>query len=171
MDQREKTNRTEDFYPKQDFNKQEIRIEENHAHVPENRSAVQDTVVPVIEETVEIGKRVVETGKVRVSKSVHEEEVTVDLLVTREEVEVERVPVNQYVETPPPPVRYEGDAMIIPVLREVMVVEKRLLIVEELRITNRQVKTNTPQKVTLRKEEVNVDQVRKNQEDPADQRD
>jgi uncharacterized protein (TIGR02271 family) len=47
--------------------------------------------------------------------------------------------------------------MIIPVLREEVVVEKRILLVEELRITKRQIQTNTPQQVTLRKEEVIVD--------------
>lgn len=104
-----------------------------------------------------VGKQVTETGSVRISKRVHQEEVTVDEPIVHEQVEMERVPVNQYVESPPPAVRYEGDKMIIPVLKEV--VEKRLILVEEIHITKRQEKTHEPLQVTLRKEEVQVERV------------
>lgn len=110
--------------------------------------------IPVIEEKLRIGKRMVETGRVQIAKRVHEEEVEVDFPLDHEEVDVERVTINQYIETPPPAVRYEGDTMIVPVLKEV--VERRLVLVEELHITKRKVQTQTPQKVTLRKEEVTV---------------
>jgi stress response protein YsnF len=53
--------------------------------------------------------------------------------------------------------------MIIPVLREVIVVEKRLLLVEELRVTKHQVLKQETQQVTLRKEEVNVERVANHQ--------
>ena len=112
-------------------------------------------VIPVVEEQAQIGKQVVESGRVRISKNVQEQEELVNLTLTHEEHRVERVPVNEYVETPPPPVRYEGDTMIIPVLREV--VQVRLLVVEELHITNKQVQTQVNQPVTLLKEEVNVE--------------
>jgi len=114
-------------------------------------------VVPVIEEQVNIEKEVVETGSVRLTKRVKQEEVWVDVPVTREELHVEHVPINQYVETPPEPVRYEGDTMIIPVLKEEIVVQKRLVLVEEVRVTRRRIETNVPQQVSLRKEEIEVD--------------
>ena len=79
--------------------------------------------------------------------------------LNQEEVMVERVTLNQYVDSPPPPVRYEGDTMIIPVLQEVAVVEKRLLLVEELRVTKRQVQKQETQQVSLRQEEVQVTRV------------
>ena len=116
-------------------------------------------VIPVIEERLKIDVYPVESGKVRISKEVHEEEVTVDVEALHEEVEVERIPLNQYVETPPPAVRYEGDTMIISVIREVAVVQKRLVLVEELRVKKRQVQTTTPDQVTLRKEEVKVERL------------
>ncbi|RIV23451.1 DUF2382 domain-containing protein [Fibrisoma montanum] len=112
--------------------------------------------IPVIQEQVRIDKEVVETGHIRLSKLVHEEEQTVDVPTTHEEVNVHRVTINQYVDVPPPPIRYEGDTMIIPILREVVVVEKRLVLVEEVHVTKRRTETHKPQQVTLRREEVVV---------------
>jgi len=61
------------------------------------------------------------------------------------------------VDTPPPAMRYEGDTTIIPVLREVMVVQKRYEIMEEIRITKRKTESTDTQQVILRKEEVNIE--------------
>jgi stress response protein YsnF len=47
--------------------------------------------------------------------------------------------------------------MIVPILEEVVVVQKRLRLVEELRITKRQEHTQVSQPVILRREEVNVE--------------
>lgn len=114
-------------------------------------------IIPVVEENVRIGKEVVETGSVRLTKRVNQEEIWVDVPVAREELHVERVPINQYVDTAPEPVRYEGDTMIVPILKEEVVVQKRLVLVEEVRVTRRRIETNVPQQVSLRKEEIQVD--------------
>jgi uncharacterized protein (TIGR02271 family) len=119
----------------------------------------QPATIPVIEEQLLIDKRVVEKGRVRISKKVRETDETVNIPLVQENVQVERVPINQYIAEPPPPVRYEGNVMIIPVLREVVVVEKRLVLVEELRVTKQQTQTQETQKIRLRKEEVNVKRV------------
>jgi uncharacterized protein (TIGR02271 family) len=124
----------------------------------ENQVLNESAVVPVIEEQVHIGKQQIETGKILVSKKVHEEEKTIDIPLVHEEHTVERILVNQYVETAPE-VRYEGDIMIIPVLREEVVIQKRLFLTEELRITKRKVETSVPQQVTLRREEVTVERI------------
>ena len=116
------------------------------------------TVIPVIEEQLLVEKQVVETGLLRVSKTVLEEEETVDIPLMSETFDVERVAVNQYVDTPPA-VRYDGDTTVIPVLKEVLVTEKRLLLVEEVHITKRQTTTNDMQRVILRREEVTVQRV------------
>jgi uncharacterized protein (TIGR02271 family) len=113
-------------------------------------------VMPVIEERVVVRREVVESGRVQLSRTVHEREEAIDLTLQHEEVQVERVPLNQYVpdEAPAPAVRYEGDTLIVPVVREVLV--KRLLLVEELRVTKHQVQTQETQHVTLRHEQVEV---------------
>jgi uncharacterized protein (TIGR02271 family) len=130
-----------------------------HANLPSNQTQNETAaaaVIPVIQEQVLVEKQVVEKGKVRISKQVREYEELVDVPLLGDEVVVERVAVNQYVESAPA-VRYEGETMIIPVVREVAVVEKRLVLAEELRVTKRRVETHAPQVVTLRKEEVSVE--------------
>ena len=94
----------------------------NEARQAAGSNAADTQVIPVLQEQVTVGKRVVETGKVQISKTVTEDQTSVSIPLTREEYDVERIPVNQVVETPPPALRYEGDTAIIPVLREVLVV-------------------------------------------------
>ena len=127
--------------------------------MPLDRDASKKMTIPVIEEQVQIDKKVVESGSVRITNVVSEQEVPVDIPLIQEEHDIQRIPVNQYVETLPPPVRYEGDTMIIPVVREVLVVEKRLLLVEELHVTKSQVQKQETQYITLRKEEVIVERL------------
>jgi uncharacterized protein (TIGR02271 family) len=115
-------------------------------------------VVPVLEEELQVGRREVEAGRVRFTKRVLEDEVVVDDPVVREEVEVVRVAVGRQVDAPPP-AREEGDTLIIPVLEEVLVVEKRLVLVEELHVRKRRVEERRPQSFTLRKEEIVAERV------------
>ena len=122
----------------------------------------EQQVIPVWEEQVQVEKQVVETGRVRISKKVQQEEVTVDVPLTSVEHRVERVPVNQFVEAPPA-IRYEGDTMIIPVLEEVVVLEKRLKLVEELHVTTLHTQTSATQQVTVQKEVVTVQHSNDNQ--------
>jgi uncharacterized protein (TIGR02271 family) len=113
-------------------------------------------VVPVMAEALEIDKRRVETGRVRISKVVHEREEVVDQPLLSEEVSIERVPIHRFVDEAIP-IRYEGNTMIISLLEEVPVVEKRLMLKEELRITRRQGEAHQPVRVTLRCEEATVE--------------
>jgi uncharacterized protein (TIGR02271 family) len=115
-------------------------------------------VLPVIKETLDVHTTSVETGRVRLRKIVHEWEETVDPPFLRDEVVVERVPINRVVEGPIS-VRSEEDALIISLLEEVLVAEKRLLLKEEVHITKWRVETHAPQRVTLRREEAVVERV------------
>jgi uncharacterized protein (TIGR02271 family) len=121
-----------------------------------NPALSEPLVLPVIEEQAIISREVVESGRVRLTKTVHEREELLELPLKHEEVHVERVPINQYVAdgAPPPGLRYDGDVTIIPVLREVVVT--RLLVVEEIRVTKRTVNTTHTQPITLLHEEVQV---------------
>lgn len=117
-----------------------------------------DLVIPVAREELIVGKRQVETGRVRITKRVNTHEEVVDEPLYKQEVEVTHVPVNQVVTEPPQP-RQEGDTMIVPVFEEVLVVEKRLMLKEELHIRQRRVTTHQPQRVVLRAEQVQVERV------------
>ena len=128
-----------------------------------NQNQQEHLTIPVIEERVHLDKRVVEKGSVRITKVINEQEVPINIPLIQEEHDIQRVPVNQYVDSPPPPIRYEGDTMIIPIVQEVMVVEKRLMVVEELHITKNKVQTHDVQQVSLRKEEIRIERI------PSDQ--
>lgn len=124
-----------------------------------------EIVVPLIAEEISIGKRVVETGGMRVHKTVREDVQTINEPILREHIEVERVPLNQYVETAPA-IRYEGEVMIVPVLEEVVVTEKRLLLREEIRLVKRREEIANVQEVTLRREEISVEEFEAENPDP-----
>lgn len=133
-----------------------LRFAELPRHDSADTQAEPDKLtIPVIEEALEVHKRVVERG-VRITKSVQEREEIVDEPALREEVEIERVPVNRVV-SDPVPVRQEGDTLIIPLLEEVVVVEKRLVLREELHVTRHRSERHDPQRVMLRREDVSVE--------------
>lgn len=115
-------------------------------------------VVPIVAEQLEVQKRKVEAGGVRIRKTVTEREEVVDEPLMREEVQVRRVPVNRVVDAPVP-VRHVGNTMIVSLLEEVLVVEKRLMLKEELHITKEQVESYRPQRVRLRTEEAVVERL------------
>lgn len=113
-------------------------------------------VIPVIEEKLRIDKEKVETGRFKITKKVHEEEVTENVSVSEENVTIKRKDINEYVDSAPPATRQEGDCTIISVVKEVLVVEKKLMLVEEIHVTKHRTESSTPVKDTLRKEEVSV---------------
>lgn len=115
-------------------------------------------VLPVLAETVHVDKEIVETGRVLLHKTVHVESQTVDVPLQQEQVQVQRVAVNRYVDEVPA-VRYEGDTMIVPVVREELVVTKRLLLVEEVHVHKQVLTTHAPQTVELRREEIHYERV------------
>ena len=109
--------------------------------------------LPVIQEELDISKRVVNSGAIRLRKIVHEEVVTVDEPLEFEVTEVERVSIGLPVDAEVA-VRYEGDVVIYPVVEERLVTRKQLVLVEEIRVTRRTRPQTLPQQVTLRREEV-----------------
>jgi uncharacterized protein (TIGR02271 family) len=115
-------------------------------------------VVPVLAEELEVQKRPVETGKVRITKVVHEHETIVDEPLWRDNVAISRVPMQRVVDGPVP-VREENGTTIISVVEEVLVVEKRWMLREEIHIRKQRVETHQPQRITLRSEEVQVERV------------
>ena len=122
--------------------------------------AVRDArglVIPVVEEQLEVSRERVETGRVRISKSVEAREVVVDDPLKRESVRVEHVPINQVVTGAVPQVREEGDVTVIPILEERVVTRTELVLVEEVRIHRDHSEYHDPQRVTLRKEVVAVE--------------
>jgi stress response protein YsnF len=121
--------------------------------------------IPVVEETVTIDKRQTVKGVVRARTVTHEDVAVVDEPMLSEQVEVERVRIDRFIDAPAP-VRQEGDTTIIPVFEEVVVVEKRLKLVEEVRLTKRQTIRHEPQTITLRRQEAVVERLPGPETDP-----
>lgn len=92
----------------------------------------EEVVLQVLAERLRIDKRRVEE-RVRVATRTHEREHVVDEELLRERVEVERVPVGRVVEAVPA-VREEGDTTVVPVVVEEIVVQRRLVLKEEIHI-------------------------------------
>lgn len=112
--------------------------------------------IPLAEERVSVTKREVETGRLRIQVSVEERQHAVPVELSHDEVEVERVPVNKAV-SHLPSVRLEGSTTIIPVVEEVMVMEKRLVLVEEIHVRRKSVAETRQMPVMLRAEQVRID--------------
>lgn len=124
-----------------------------------------DVAIPLVEERLVTSKRVVENARVQVKTVVDEREHMVREHLRRAEVDVERVLVNRKVDEIPP-IREEGDTTIVPIVQEVLVVEKRLMVTEELRIRRREIVEEHVEPVMLRSQRAIVEREESSGEPP-----
>jgi uncharacterized protein (TIGR02271 family) len=96
-----------------------------------------NTRIPIVEERARIEKQTVPTGRVRITSRVEERLETLSDDLIAQTVSVERVAINREVDTPPA-IRSEGDVLIIPVIEQRLVVEKRWVLTEELHVRRRE---------------------------------
>ena len=132
-------------------------------------NAGREIVVPLFEEEVNVAKRVVDTGRVQVSRVTHSHQHMVDELLRHEKVEVERVPIDRPVDAMPS-IRQEGDITIVPVVEEVLQVERRLILREEVHIRRIQQTERYQEEVTLRKQEAVISRLAPEEPVVADDR-
>ena len=113
--------------------------------------AEPETIIPIVEEELNVEARTVPTGRVRVETRTELVEEIATAQLETSEVEVSRVPVGREVETAPE-VKTIGDVTIVPVMEEVLVVERRLMLKEELHIRRRVTTETVEVPVSLRKQ-------------------
>lgn len=106
-------------------------------------------------EDVSVTKAVRETGRVRIASVTRERQVLVDEDLMRERVEIETIPVGRPIEAMPE-VRQEGNRTIVPVVEEVLVVERRLVLKEEIHLTRVRTVERHREEVTVRRQEAVV---------------
>ena len=113
--------------------------------------------LPTIEETLEVDKVEVDRGGYRFVKRVSTREEAVEEVLREERVHIEHRDINTAIaEGAIPETRYEGDTLIIPVIEEILITVKRLILVKEVRVT-RVLGTKTDARtVTLRKEDIEI---------------
>ena len=105
-------------------------------------------------EELAVAKRQV-TRTVRVARETRSRDMLVEEDLISTGVVIERVPMGQFVDTMPP-VREEGDLTILPVVEEVLVTERRLRLVEEVRIRRVHTTAAHVETVKLREQRVVV---------------
>ncbi len=140
----------------------------HQAHQKSLQKEKQQLRIPVIEEELNLGKRIVETGRgVRLHKTVSEEALRIEEILTQQDLQIEHVPRGVWIRSGTLPAnRYEGVTLVVPVLEEVLVVEKRWRLNEEIRITAKSQQRPVTQRVVLRKENIAIerfDESQKNQ--------
>lgn len=129
---------------------------EPHASAPRKAGTVQTEVIPLVEERLTVGKSQVERSRVRVHVHVDEREEVVRQELAHDDVEIERIPFNVRLGEIPQ-MRTEGTTTIIPVVEEVLVTEKMLVLVEEIHIHRRLAKEVHEVPVMLRSERAEVE--------------
>jgi uncharacterized protein (TIGR02271 family) len=129
------------------------QAEDGHTEQSDNN------VVPIIHEEIVIQKRVVDTEKVRLEKTVRQHEEHLDIPLSSTFYEIERVIVNQPI-SHAPEIRQEGETTVYPILEERPVLTKQLFLKEELRVTKRTEERIDARSVTLSEEEINVEVTR-----------
>ena len=120
----------------------------SNRHVPSPASAPQ--VIPLAAERLTIGRRRVDTARVIVTTKTDHVPVVID------DVRIERVPVDRFIDEPAVP-RYEGDVLVVPVMEEVVVVTRRLRLIEEVRIDPHVVSRRHRETVPVRRQRLEVD--------------
>jgi uncharacterized protein (TIGR02271 family) len=119
--------------------------------------------VALVEEQLSVRRERVETGRVRLHVVTDEEVHQLREELRTESLEVERIAIGRELaagEAPPAPREEEGgDVLILPVVEEVLVVEKRLLLKEELRIRRRVATDRVDQPVTLRRQRAEIERL------------
>ena len=128
--------------------------------VAEERVGLQEDLrMQRSEEELRAGVREREAGQVNVKKSVRTEREVVRVPKRREEVVIERVPVDgEAREASTATVTDIGeDEVVVQVFEEEVVVSKRIVLKEEIRIRKRVAWDEEAVEVDLRKEEVEID--------------
>ena len=106
-------------------------------------------------EKLDVTIKPVVTGRVEVSTVTHSREFVIDEALTSQHAEIEHVAIGRIVDTAPE-MREEDGVFIIPIIEEIVVVERRLFLKEEVRI-RRSTRTHRHHEiVTLREQEAVV---------------
>lgn len=114
-------------------------------------------VIPVLAEKLVLEKKPVQTGGVRVTRRVLEHDEKIEMPLQKEHLDVRRVVVDREVDGLLP-VRRQGETTIIPIVEEVLVVQKRYRLKEEIHITRTMREELHQEQVTLRRQQAEIEQ-------------
>jgi uncharacterized protein (TIGR02271 family) len=111
-----------------------------------------ENVVRLHEEALDVSRETLTTGRVRVETVTSTRDEFVNEMVTTHEAQVERVPIGKFIDAAPP-IHEDGDVTVIPLIEEVLVIERRLFLREEIRIRRFATTKLHQETVALRRQE------------------
>ncbi len=111
----------------------------------------EELKIPLHKEELVVSRLKREQAVVRVATQTRSREQQVDADLAHERVEVERIAFGHVIDAVPP-VREEGDVIIMPVVEEILVVERKLVLKEEVRIRRIRSTEQHHETVTLREQ-------------------
>jgi uncharacterized protein (TIGR02271 family) len=114
--------------------------------------------IPLYAEDLTVSKRQAAGDMVQVSTITSEHETFVDETLNHERVQIDRIPIGRQVDAKPP-VRQEGDTTILSVVEETIVIERRLILKEEVHIRRLHVSERYQEPVVLRKQEAVITRI------------
>jgi uncharacterized protein (TIGR02271 family) len=115
-----------------------------------------DQVILLLEEQLRVVKQRIDRGRVRIRIVTETETTIADAELQSESFDVERVPIGRHI-SDVPEIIDDGDTVIVPVIEEILVVEKRLVLKEELHIRRVRSTKRIEQPVTLRRQHAEID--------------
>ncbi len=119
-------------------------------------TATNEVAIPVIKEELQVGKRTVQTGGVRVESNVTERPVEETVRLREETINVERNPVNRPV-SDADMASLKGGEIVVPVIAEQAVVAKEARVVEEIVISKDVNERTETIRDTVRRTDVDVE--------------
>lgn len=136
----------DDFYDHEHFNDQ--KLYKNRSTKSEN-----DMTIPVVEEELQVGKKEVETGGVRLRSRIVEKDVSENINLREEKVNIERNPVDR------PASEYDLKEENIEVIEhaEIPVISKEARVVEEIKLNKEVTERDETVSDTVRKTEVAIE--------------
>ena len=114
-----------------------------------------DQVISLAEETVEVSKKQVIDGYVRVTRQVTEHQQKIALMLRHQTAEIERIPKSERL-AEMPAVREENGVLIIPIVEEEVEIVRHLVLKEEWHIRKVVSEEATEQVVSLRKQHAHL---------------
>ncbi len=126
---------------------------------PIRNADLDQLVVPLHAEQLDVTRSKRETGRVHISTVTSFREQAVDEMLAEEHALVERVDVGRIIDAMPD-IRQEGEVTIIPVVEEVLVVERRLSLKQEIRVSRVRTTSRHQETVVLRQQQAVVERTR-----------
>ena len=126
-----------------------------------------EPAIQLLAEDVTVSRRSVAGDTIRVETVTRTRDHHIDEDLSHVRVEVERIPIGRIVAAVPP-VRNEGDTIILSVVEEVIVTEHRLILKEEVHIRRVHVAERHTETVVLREQNVEIRRIEADSLEPKE---